>query len=192
MRGSRLIELERAVFGSAAHSSQDTQCGPTDRDAELLFNASCLMRTSTNLERRTMKTNWIRASALVITGFAVGAFTSSLPTAGAADVQRSDPATQHYTVSIDEVKTNFAYGKTFRDHYAQLVTLSDGTTHEIELTPTLIEGKQTVVFRDNAETTPGGLNSTWRHGDLVIQVRNQEQARDEMIAEGWREPRETK
>ena len=122
---------------------------------------------------------------LVAVGFAIGTLTWNLPHVLAAESVR-DPSTMHYVVSIDEVKTNFAYGKPFHDHFAQTVSLSDGTTHEIELTPGMFEGKQSIEYKDNGKSTYQGLNWTVREGSLVVQVRNEEYARDEMAAEGWR------
>ena len=133
-----------------------------------------------------MKLIAVKSGLLVAAGFAIGTLTWNLPHALAAESQR-DPSTMHYIVSIDEVKTNFAYGKLFRDHFAQTIILSDGTTHEIELTPALYEGKQVIEYKDNGKVSYQGLNWTSREGALVVQVRNQEHARDEMIAEGWRD-----
>lgn len=132
-----------------------------------------------------MKLIAVKSGMLVAAGFAIGTLTWNLPHVLAAESVR-DPSTMHYVVSIDEVKTNFAYGKPFRDHFAQTVSLSDGTTHDIELTPTMYEGKQSIEYMDNDKSTYQGLNWTSREGSLVVQVRNEEYARDEMVAEGWR------
>ena len=110
-----------------------------------------------------MKLIAVKSGMLVVAGFAVGTLTWNLPHVFATESVR-DPSTMHYVVSIDEVKTNFAYGKPFRDHFAQTVSLSDGTSHEIELTPTMYEGKQSIEYKDNDKVSYQGLNWTSREG----------------------------
>jgi hypothetical protein len=138
-----------------------------------------------------MELSYIKGAMLVAAGFTIGVLTWNLPYAR-ADESRRDPSTMHFVVSIDEVKTNFAYGKPFRDHFADTVTLSDGSTRTIELTPMFHDGAQSVELKDNGTASYSGLNSTFRNGSLVVQVRNQESARDELYAEGWRDSDKTK
>ncbi|MGB6487668.1 MAG: ATP-dependent Clp protease adaptor ClpS [Steroidobacteraceae bacterium] len=83
-----------------------------------------------------------------------------------------DLSRRRFVVCIDEIKQNFVFGATFEGRYARTVTLSDGTTRTIELTPTIRDGRPVVELKDTGGCTYMGLNGTTTNGSLMIQIRD--------------------
>jgi ATP-dependent Clp protease adapter protein ClpS len=83
-----------------------------------------------------------------------------------------DPARKRLMVSIDEVQQNFVFGEEFTGRYTKTLTLSDGSTRTIELTPMIHNGMPVVEFKDTGGVTYMGLNGTTTNGRLMVQLRD--------------------
>jgi ATP-dependent Clp protease adapter protein ClpS len=96
----------------------------------------------------------------------------------------SDLATKRFVVSIDEIQKNLAFGEQFAGRYTKTVTLSDGSTRTIELTPMIRNGRPVVELKDTGGRTYMGLNGTTTNGNLMVQIRDldaaEAQARSEV------------
>ena len=128
----------------------------------------------------------LKGVVLVLTGFAVGVLASNFPRAVASSSGVAAEVSQkRFLVSIDEVRQNFVFAEEFSEHYTKAVTLSDGTTRNIELTPMVHDGMQVVEFKDTGGHTYMGLNGTATNGKLMVQLRDIETMHQEHKAEGW-------
>ena len=132
-----------------------------------------------------MRTNALIGIALVAVGFALGNVTSSMSRALAEPVP--DMSQKQFRVSIDEVRQNFVFFDEFSGSYKKTVTLSDGSTREIELIPMIHDGKQVVEFKDTGGYTYMGLNSTTTNGTLMVQLRDVESMRKQLASEGLKQ-----
>ena len=65
------------------------------------------------------------------------------------DGENSDLSKRRFIVCIDEIQQNFVFGAEFEGRYSTTVTLSDGTTRTIELTPVIRDGRPVVEFKDS-------------------------------------------
>jgi hypothetical protein len=127
----------------------------------------------------------VKGVALVLAGFAAGVLACNLPSAIASSPSGvSNLSQKHFRVSIDEIQQNFVFFDEFTGHYTKTVTLSDGTTRNIELTPMVHDGKQVVEFKDTGGLTYMSLNGTTTNGKLMVQVRDVEASRAQLGAKG--------
>lgn len=83
-----------------------------------------------------------------------------------------DLSKRRFLVCIDEIQQNFVFGDEFTGQYSKTVTLSDGTTRTIELTPMIRDGNPVVEFKDTGGCTYMGLNGTTTNGRLMVQIRD--------------------
>ncbi len=127
----------------------------------------------------------VKSVALVAAGFAVGVLVNHFPQVAAETSTEQDMSQRQFRVSIDEVKQNFVAFDEFSGKYVKTVTMSDGTTRRIELTPMIHNGMQVVEFKDNDGHTYMGLNGTTTNGTLMVQLRERATALAAMRAEGW-------
>jgi ATP-dependent Clp protease adapter protein ClpS len=88
------------------------------------------------------------------------------------DGENSDLSKRRFIVCIDEIQQNFVFGAEFEGRYSTTVTLSDGTTRTIELTPVIRDGRPVVEFKDSGGCTYMGLNGTTTNGKLMVQIRD--------------------
>ncbi|NCT67055.1 MAG: hypothetical protein GXC76_05340 [Rhodanobacteraceae bacterium] len=124
--------------------------------------------------------------ALVIAGFCAGLLAAQFPRAVAdTTAGGTDLANKRFAVSIDEIRQNLVRGDEFSGRYAKTVTLSDGSTREVELTPMVHDGKQVVEFKDTGDYTYMGLNGTTTNGTLMVQIRDLDTMRTLLKQEGW-------
>ena len=86
---------------------------------------------------------------------------------------------------MDEIRKNFAFADEFRGHYEKSVTLSDGSTRDIKLTPMLHEGKEVVELNDNGSVTYMGLDGTTTNGTLMVQLRDADALRARLQTQGF-------
>jgi len=86
------------------------------------------------------------------------------------DSEEFDPSKHRFAVFINEIQQNFVFGDGLADRYTKTVTLSDGTTRKIELTPMIRNGELVVEFKDNGHTSYMGLNGTSTHDKLMVQI----------------------
>lgn len=82
-----------------------------------------------------------------------------------------------FQVSIYEIRQNFVVCEWFTGVYKRTVTLSDGTPCDIELTPTIYDGRKLVKaqFPDNNDPhyyNYIGLNGSAQRGSLMVQLRD--------------------
>ncbi|HEX7815838.1 hypothetical protein [Dyella sp.] len=122
-----------------------------------------------------------RVPLLIAMGFIAGVaavmLTSVLAQAPAADSK--------YIVSIDEVKQRFVDGDLISGSYTRTVTLSDGSRHEITLTPTTRNGMQVVEVKDklaNGQVSQSYMwpNATQVNGALMINIKDVGELREMM------------
>ncbi len=83
-----------------------------------------------------------------------------------------DPSKKRFFVCIDEIQQNFVFGDEFSGRYAKTVTLSNGSTRTIELTPMIHDGRPVIEFKDTGGLTYMGLNGTTTNGNLMVQIRD--------------------
>jgi ATP-dependent Clp protease adapter protein ClpS len=84
----------------------------------------------------------------------------------------ADLAHKRFSLSIIEVQQQFAFGEIFSGRYSRTLTLSDGSTRTIELTPMTHNGIPVVEFKDSGGLTYMGLNGTTLNGRLMVQLRD--------------------
>jgi ATP-dependent Clp protease adapter protein ClpS len=83
----------------------------------------------------------------------------------------TDLSNKRFIVCIDEIQQNFVFGDEFSGRYSRTVTLSNGTSRTIELTPTVRDGRCVVELKDTGGLTYMGLNGTHINGQLLVQIR---------------------
>jgi hypothetical protein len=129
----------------------------------------------------------VTSAALLLIGFGAGLLVSRIPRALAESESSSasDLAHRRFMVSINEVRQNVVAGDRFSGHYTKTVTMSDGTTRCIELTPMVHNGMQVVELRDGGHHSYMGLNGTTTDGTLMVQIWDELTQRQLAKAEGW-------
>ena len=65
-----------------------------------------------------------------------------------------------FAVSIDEVRQNFAFGEPFEGSYVKTVTLADGSSRTVKLTPLVRDGQELVQLDIDGHVIYMGLNGT--------------------------------
>jgi ATP-dependent Clp protease adapter protein ClpS len=85
-----------------------------------------------------------------------------------------DMSKKRYIVSIYEVRQEVVFCEEFRGRYTKTVTMSDGTTRTVELTPMIRDGRPVVEFKDTGGCTYIGPvrvgTGTTRNGKLMVNV----------------------
>lgn len=79
--------------------------------------------------------------------------------------------TNEFVVFIDEITQNFVFGDCFDVSYTKTVTMSDGRTRTIKLTPMVRDGKPVVELNDTGHISYMGLDSTTTNGNLMVSIR---------------------
>jgi ATP-dependent Clp protease adapter protein ClpS len=82
-------------------------------------------------------------------------------------------------VFIYEIRQEFVWGDELGQRYTQTVSLSNGATRSLELTPMIRHGMPVVEFKDTGHCSYMGLNGTTTNGTLMVQIRDYDAARDE-------------
>jgi len=126
-----------------------------------------------------------KAIAIAAIAFVGGVVAANLPPAVAAGTPQPDLSSQAFAVSIYEIAQNFVFGEEFVGSYTKSITLSDGSTREIELTPMIHNGIQVVRFKDTGGHTYMGLNGTTTNGSLMVQVREYDASLAALKEQGW-------
>lgn len=81
-------------------------------------------------------------------------------------------ATIEFVVFIDEITQNFVFGDSFSDSYTKTVTMSDGQTRDIKLTPTVRDGKPLIEINDTGQISYMGLEGGAKtNGNLMVQLK---------------------
>lgn len=92
---------------------------------------------------------------------------------------------KEFVVCIDEIRQNFVFGDCFAGSYSKTVTMSDGSTRTIKLTP-MIRGDQEVVeLNDSGHITYMGLNGATTNETLMVRLNEiPEELRGQCEAQG--------
>jgi ATP-dependent Clp protease adapter protein ClpS len=99
-------------------------------------------------------------------------------------------STRAFIVIVDEIRQNFVFGDPFVSSYTRTVTMSDGSTRTITLTPMVHDdGMEVVELNDTGHVSYMGSHSTTTNGTLMVQVCEvPEDIRGLMDAQGVRKP----
>ncbi len=85
-----------------------------------------------------------------------------------------DPSKKRFVVSIYEIHQEIVFADEFSGQYVKTVTLSDGTTRSVELTPTVRHGSAGMEFNDTGYRTYMGMlpvrNGSHTNGNLMVRV----------------------
>ena len=127
-----------------------------------------------------------QATVLVGIGFLLGLGSANIPYAAASATSNADDLSRkNFMISIDEIKQNLVFAEEFSGGYKREFILSDGSKRTIELTPMVHKGMKVVEFKDTGGLTYMALNGTTTNGKLMVQLRDVEQMRSQLSAEGW-------
>ena len=85
--------------------------------------------------------------------------------------------TREFLVCLDEIQQNLVFGDQFAGSYIKTVTLSDGSTRTVKLTPMIREGRPVVELNDTGHISYMGPNGTTTNGTLMVQLRDIEEMR---------------
>ena len=132
-----------------------------------------------------MNSSVLKGTVLLLAGFGAGILVSHFPQALATNLPSTDLGQKQFVVSIDEVRQNFVRFDKFSGHYTKTVTLSDGTTRSIELTPMIHDGMQVVEFKDTGDLTYMGFNGTSTNGKLMVRLNDVDTMHRLQREEGW-------
>jgi hypothetical protein len=78
--------------------------------------------------------------------------------------------TKDFVVFINEITQNFVFGDSFSESYRKTVTMSDGQTRTIELTPMVRDGRAVVELNDTTHISYMGLEGATTNGKLMVQL----------------------
>jgi hypothetical protein len=78
--------------------------------------------------------------------------------------------TKEFVVFINEVSQSFVFGDSFVDSYSKTVTMSDGRTRTIRLTPMIRNERPVVELNDTGHISYMGLEGTTTNGKLMVQL----------------------
>lgn len=81
---------------------------------------------------------------------------------------------RRFFVCLDEIQQNFVFGDRFRDSYTRTVTLSDGSTRTIKLTPMVRDGRDVVELDDSGHISYMGPDGTTTNGRLMVKLLSME------------------
>jgi ATP-dependent Clp protease adapter protein ClpS len=77
-----------------------------------------------------------------------------------------------FYVCLDEITQNFVFGERFSGSYTQTVTLSNGSTRTVKLTPMVhAEFGEVVELNDSGHVSYMGPNGTTTNGNLMVALR---------------------
>jgi ATP-dependent Clp protease adapter protein ClpS len=85
-----------------------------------------------------------------------------------------DISKKRFVVSIYEIRHELVFADEFSGQYVKTVTLSDGTTRTVELTPTMRNGSAGFEFNDTGHRTHMGMlsvrNGSHTNGSLMVRI----------------------
>jgi hypothetical protein len=79
--------------------------------------------------------------------------------------------TKKFLVCIDEIAQNFVFGDIFAGTYTKSVTMSDGKTRTIRLTPMIRDEREVVELNIDGHITYMGTLSNTTNGMLMVRLR---------------------
>ncbi|HEX3836431.1 MAG TPA: ATP-dependent Clp protease adaptor ClpS [Steroidobacteraceae bacterium] len=81
---------------------------------------------------------------------------------------------KRFIVSIYEIRQEIVFADEFSDRYVKTVTLSDGTTRTVELTPAMCGGRAGIEFNDTGHRAFMGIlpvrNGGHTHDNLMVRI----------------------
>jgi len=99
-----------------------------------------------------------------------------------------DLTNKRFIVCIDEIQQNLVFGDEFSGRYEKTVTLADGTTRTIELTPVVRDGAVMIELNDSGHRTYMGTDGTTTNGRLMVRVHDADAAIEAMKRQALRRP----
>jgi hypothetical protein len=85
-----------------------------------------------------------------------------------------DLSKKRFVVSITEIRQEIVFADEFAERYAKTVTLSDGSTRTVELTPVMREGSLVMEFNDTGHHTYMDIipvrNGGHTNGNLMVRI----------------------
>ncbi len=88
--------------------------------------------------------------------------------------ETTDLAKKRFIVSIYEIRQELVFAEEFSGQYVKTVTLSDGTTRTVELTPTMHNGRVGMQFNDTGYRTHMGMlplrNGSHTNDTLMVRI----------------------
>lgn len=178
--GTSLVKVAISVFAESGWSAPEKMSGRMQLSATPSFEHS-IPETPFRVEIRPRRVIWGPPGTISV---------SSKPedherraalarTDSAKREATSDPANEMlrrpFQVSIHEIRQNFVTGERFTGVYKRTVTLSDGTACDVELTPTIYDGRKVVKAQFPGNNDPRyynyiGLNGSVQRGKLMVQL----------------------
>lgn len=73
-----------------------------------------------------------------------------------------------FAVFIDEIRQNFVFGDSFAGAYVRTVTLTDGSSRTVKLTPVVHDGQEMVQLDIDGHVTYMGPNGTTRNRETLM------------------------
>jgi hypothetical protein len=145
---------------SFTHSILETPFRVEIRPRRVIWGPQGTITVSTKLEDHERQVALARAN--------------SVKTEAASDAAK-EMLRRPFHVYIYEVQQSFAVGEQFTGVYRRTVTLSDGTSCDIELTPTIYDGQKCVKAQFPGHNDPRyynyiGLNGSSQRGKLRVEV----------------------
>jgi hypothetical protein len=96
-----------------------------------------------------------------------------------------DLSKKRFIVSIFEIRQEIVFAEEFSGPYLKTVTLSDGTTRTVELTPTMRGGRPAMEFNDTGYRTSIGMlpvrNGSHTNGTLMVRVLDLDDAQASQV-----------
>src|SRR5690242_1469050 len=77
---------------------------------------------------------------------------------------------KEFVVSLDEIAQSFVFGERFVESYTKTVTMSDGATRTITLTPMIRNGEPVVRLDDGGHVSYLGRNGSHTNGNLLVRI----------------------
>ena len=85
-----------------------------------------------------------------------------------ADFHSWRPLVKKFAVFIDEVRQNFVFGDAFEGAYVKTVTLADGSSRTVRLTPLVRDGRDLVQLDIDGHVTCMQTNGTTTNGGTLM------------------------
>jgi ATP-dependent Clp protease adapter protein ClpS len=96
------------------------------------------------------------------------------PTDMLMNCETIDLSKKRFIVSIFEIQQEIVFADEFSGQYVKTVTLSDGSTRTVELTPTMRGGRAAIEFNDTGYRTYMGMlpvrNGSHTNGNLMVRI----------------------
>lgn len=178
--GRSLTEVTMSVFTENGWSAQEKMTARMELSATPRFQNSVL-ETPFRIEIQPRRVIWGPPGPITVSSKLedherqVESARAKATKREAASDAAGEMLLRPFQVSVYEIQQSFAEGEQFTGVYKKTVTLSDGTSCDIELTPTIYDGEKCVKAQFPSNDDPHyynyiGLNGAARRGRLMVQV----------------------